>query len=324
MWAVLIMVIRCSLKGEGTMVVKPNHPKIGTKTRQDAAERKIKALQKELDVAIKGDAQARGQWTRANNGFLRATKAIMGIANRSVLEGKQATKTQQGRFTQYQKLVDNWPNRSVELTKKRNEWREKMAKTEEALSQAKTLLAVILVEDTAQARATDEIVEQVFNLNDAVVAALHRRNDFLEKHVFPRLFDNKGNLRSQITFTSSDELRKVVVLVNRRTTINPDLAAEARAEIDQFFGKFQTVSITPETKPLYDLTEKILYQKILFKAGYDLHRFLDMDLDPQIFPELVRAQSLLRQSIRSEKTDQYIRLFKRKHISDNWKPLAQS
>lgn len=306
------------------MATKRSPARGGTKTRQQAAEQKVKLLQKELDQLKDGERRVRGQWTRANQSYMRATTAIVTIANKVVLEGKHATKGQKDRFTRHQELVQKWPKKSDELTKKRDELREKMAQGEDALNRAKTALAVILSEDSAQAHAIDEIVGQVFSLNDAMVEALHRRNDFLDKHVFPNLLDSKGNLRRQITFTSTDGLRRVVAMVNSMTIVDTALAEQAREEVSRFFGKFQTVDIAPEVRPLYEITEKLLYQKTSFKVGSDLYRFLAMDLDPAIFPELVRAQQLLKQSIRSEKTDTYIRLWTRESTSSKWKPLPQS
>lgn len=306
------------------MATKHSRPTGGTKTRQHAAEQNVKVLQKELEQHKQSEARARGQWTRAYQNYLRATTNLVAMADRSVLKGKPSTKAQQDRYTTYKELVANWPERSIELTKKRDEWREKIAKTEVALNQAMTALAVILAEDAADAKATDEIVGQVFALNNAVVEALHRRNDFLSKHVFPHLFDRKGNLRRQITFTSTDGLRRVVAMVNSMTIVDTALAEKAQEQFDLFFGRFQPEAMAEEMWPLYEITKKVLYQKTSFKVGPDLYRFLVMELDPLIFPELAYAQTLLKQSIRSEKTNSYIRLWTRTSTASAWKPLQQS
>ena len=306
------------------MATKRNRSLGGTRTRQLAAEQKVKTLQKELGQLKQDEARARGQWTRAYQNYLRATTNLVAMADRSVLKGKSSSKAQQDRYTKYKELVAKWPERSIELTKKRDEWREKIAKTEAALNQAMTALAVILAEDAAGAKATDEIVGQVFTLNDAVVEALHRRNDFLDKHVYPNLFDHKGDLRRQITFTSTDGLRRVVAMVNSMTIVDTALAEQAWEQFDLFFGRFQPETMAEEVRPLYEITKKVLYQKRSFKVGPDLYRFLVMELDSEIFPELVHAQQLLKQSIRSEKTNSYIRLWARASTSSKWKPLPQS
>ncbi len=305
------------------MTTKQSPARGGTKTRQQAAEQKVNLLQKELAQLKQREAHARGQWTRGYQRYTQATKSIVTMADR-MFQGKHATKNQEARYATHKTLVEQWPARTIELTKTRDEWRAKIAKTEEALSQAKTALAVILTEDAGQARATDEIVNQVFRLNDVVVEALHRRNDFLNQHVFPNLLDSKGNLRRQITFTSTDGLRRVVALVNSITIVDTGLAQKAREQFDLFIGRFQPEMMAEEVRPLYEITKKVLYQKTSFKVGQDFWLFMAMDLDPLIFPELAYAQALLKQSIRSEKTNSYIRLWVRASTAGKWKPLPQS
>jgi len=50
---------------------------------------------------------------------------------------------------------------------------------------------------------------------------------------------------------------------------------------------------------LYELTQKILIEKVNFKVGPDLYRFLSLELEEEIFPELVAVQRLLLRSLRS-------------------------
>ncbi len=82
--------------------------------------------------------------------------------------------------------------------------------------------------------------------------------------------------------------------------------------------------MSDEVKPLYELTRQILSEKTQFKVGNDLYRFLGMDLDPDVFPELSEAQNLLKASIRVEKTSNYLRIYERKSMQDPWKMVPQS
>ena len=91
-----------------------------------------------------------------------------------------------------------------------------------------------------------------------------------------------------------------------------------------FFDRFQKETRMDETvRPLYDLTRELLVEKTDFKVGPDLYRFLAMELDADIYPELSKAQLLLRQSIRSEKTTSYIRVYERESRTSNWVVVPQ-
>jgi hypothetical protein len=138
------------------------------------------------------------------------------------------------------------------------------------------------------------------------------------------LIDEKGKLRSQITFDSSDGLRRVVAMVNTMTIVRADLAAEAMANIQKFFDRVQqTAAMDATTQALYELTKKLLVEKTSFKVGPDLYRFLAIEFDSATLPELALAQQLLRESIRSEKTTSYIRIFERDSHTDKWRPVKQ-
>jgi hypothetical protein len=127
-----------------------------------------------------------------------------------------------------------------------------------------------------------------------------------------------------VSFTSADGLQRVVAMVNTMTLVQGDLATRAKAEIAEFFGRFRNAPMDANAKAMYELTRQLLVEKTNFKVGPDLYRFLGMELDSEIFPELARAQHLLRQSIRSEKTNSYIRLYERKSLRDNWVVVSQS
>ena len=72
------------------------------------------------------------------------------------------------------------------------------------------------------------------------------------------------------------------------------------------------------------MTKKILVEKTRFKIGPDLYRFLSLELDKEIYPELRKAQELLKQSLRSQKTNSYIRLYQREGRTDQWEPVRQT
>lgn len=304
-------------------VMKVSRDLLGTHTQKSLAEEKAKKLQHQIAKLTEDERRVRGHWTRWYHRYLRAVKEMDTILSR-ILAGKKPTKLQLNGLQRNQEILKMWPKRSEELTAQRDVLRAYIHATEEDLQQVRTELAVILTEQSAHARATDEIVDQVFLLNSAMVDAMHRRDDFLKEKIFPQLFYGDNKLHRQITFTSSDGLRRVVALVNSMTIVDTRLAEEAREEIRLFFGRFEPQAVVPSVRPLYEITEKLLYQKTSFKVGPELYRFISMDLDVTLFPELVRAQNLLKQSIRSEKTNSYVRLWKRTSKTDHWKPLAQS
>ena len=134
-----------------------------------------------------------------------------------------------------------------------------------------------------------------------------------------------GKMRRSLTFTSANGLRRVVALVNSMTLLKADLAAEAKVLIEQFFARFQEAAeVDAKLKPFYDLTKGIFIEKPNFKVGPELHRFLGTPLDAEMCPELVEAQRLLTEALTSEKTNSYVRLYKRTSRADSWTPVSQS
>ncbi len=227
--------------------------------------------------------------------------------------------------TELKKKIKSGKALNVKLTETRDAYLAQMEGVKEALAGLGTKHAMLREQELNETKNIDDIVIQVFGLNEAAVQASAAREDCLKRHVFPRLIDSRGNLCSQITFTSSDDLRRVVAMVNTMTIIRGDLAKEAQQEIQQFLERVQQpAKIDPTVEALFELTRQLLVEKTDFKVGPNLYRFIGMDLDAEIFPELARAQTLLRQSIRSEKTNSYIRIFKRASRTDNWEVVPQS
>ncbi|MFH1891006.1 MAG: hypothetical protein ABIJ91_05615 [Candidatus Kuenenbacteria bacterium] len=277
-------------------------------------EREIKKAKRQLERLVQLEGRSRKVWTKVYHLFLRTANQLTELK----IHG---TKKEDG----LKKKIRDWPAETVRLTKERDGLRAQIKQTEQALVKLGIEQARLVEQQINEIKTIDEIVTQVFGLNATVVGASGDREDCLKRHVFPRLIDAKGNLRSQISFTSSDGLRRVIAMVNTMTIVRGDLAAQAKSEIQCFFDRFQRVTKMDNTvKPLFDLTRQLLVEKTDFKVGPDLYRFLSMELDADIFPELSKAQTLLRQSIRSEKTSSYIRIYERKSRTDPWEVVKQS
>lgn len=282
------------------------------KKKIDALRRQLVRGKQKLEKITIQEEKTRKKWTAEYGKYMKAAEdlarlKIHGTAKETSLRAK----------------VLGWPKRTVELTKNRDAARKEGKKIEEQLIQLGLELTRLTEQEGGEVGLTDEIVTQVFALNDVVVRAAVDREDCLTRHVFPRLIID-GKLCSQVSFTKSDGLRRVVAMVNTMTIVQGDLAIQAKAEIEKFFARFQATAMNQNTKALYELTKQILIEKTNFKVGPDLYRFLGMELDEEVFPELSLAQHLLRKSIKSEKTNSYIRLFERKTSKDKWEVVRQS
>lgn len=171
----------------------------------------------------------------------------------------------------------------------------------------------------------DTIVDRVFTLNDEVVTAAHARDVYLMSQVFTYLRKPDGTLRRQVTFISSNQLRKVVAMVNSFSYLEASLAEKAEEEINNFFARYQLPLVAdPLMAKVTELLKRVLTSKRTFQVGPSLYEFLTLKLDGQIFPELERAQDYLKASLRSEKTNSYIRIYSRPTVTDKWQPVPQS
>lgn len=254
------------------------------------------------------EAKSRAKWTARYRRFIDASNALVDLT----IHGTK-------RESVLKNVIRNWKEETEKLTQERDEKRAAMKKKEAELQSQRLEIAVLEERLRNDNQHRDEIVGQVFALNDAVVRALADRNSFLTEQVYPQLIDEKGRLRSQITFTSTDGLRRVVALVNHLTKMDTALAAEAKMELDTFFRRFaQEMEKDEATLALIEILEKVLTERVHFKVGPDLYRFLGLDLENTAFPELKKAQMLLRQAMRSEKTNSYVRLFRRASTRDKW------
>lgn len=288
---------------------------MGRKTLIGSLQATIAALNKKLSTLEKTEASVRKAWTKLHHGFIEAAEAGVDLVRRE-------TK----RYAGVRSKVKDFRAKSAELTAKRDAARAAVQAVKDELALRQRELDRVMAEEQARNRANDEVVNQVFALNLAVVQASIAREGYVTAHVFPLLIDPKtGTLRSQVTFTSTDGLRRVMARVNTITIVNHDLAIKALELIDNFKARVRPdPQITDATtNMLFELTDQLLVQRTNFKVGPDLYRFLRLELDRKLFPELVEAQDLLKQSIRSEKTESYIRLTERASITSPWKQVRQ-
>ncbi len=273
-------------------------------------ERAINRTKKTLGALQEHEKRAREKWTKRYHRFMKATQDLAGLKN-------VATK----KAARIREIILEWPEETVRLTNERDAEREAIRRTEEELHHQETELAVLLERLRRENARTDEIVHQVFSLNETVVQALANRNEFLTANVYQLLVDPDGKLRSQVTLTSSDGLRRVVALVSHITRIDSALAAEAKEEMDKFFARFAKdtgEARDEQVSELIEILEHVLVERVSFKVGSDLYRFLSIAINERVFPELKRAQYLLGHSLRSEKTTSYVRLYSRGATDKPW------
>lgn len=273
-----------------------------------------RALQKGEDMLVRlkvEEKKSRDKWTKGYRRFLDAAKDLAGLK----MHGTQ-------REGKLREVIVDWPEETVRLTQERDAKREAVRRQEELLQLQRTEIAVLEERLRNENQYRDEIVTQVFALTEVVVRALADRNAYLNEHLYPLLIDEEGNLRTQITFTSTDGLRRVIALVNHLSIIDSALATEAQAELEKFFRRFtQETEKDDTTKALIEILEKVLIKREQFKVGPDLYRFLGLDLENTVFPELKKAQMLLRQAMRSEKSSKYIRLEQRASSDTAWEQV---
>lgn len=273
-------------------------------------EKEIKRVEKELARHIDRESKSRAKWTKRYHRFLKASEQLADLVNTGT---KKAQKLKG--------IIKAWKTETEFLTKDRDAHRANIQESKAKLADLNTRLAVLLARLEDSDRRTNEIVDQVFALNDAVVSAFRARNDYLSSNVYDMLIKPDGTLHRQVTITSTDGLRRVVALVNSITRVDTALANEAKCYIDQFFERFSeknAVEVDDTVKALIEILQNILIEHVSFKVGPDLYRFISISIDGEAFPELKSAQHLLRHSLRSEKTNSYIRLYQRNSRTDNW------
>lgn len=117
-------------------------------------------------------------------------------------------------------------------------------------------------------------------------------------------------------------------MTNSITVMDVAMVEEAKQEIDAFFAR---INPTKEARPedetiamLTDLLKELLVVKIRVKAGPNLSKFLAMELNPEKFPELRKAQKLLASATNYSRSGLYVRLYTRENNKDTWQPVRQS
>lgn len=286
----------------------------GFKTTLTKIEAEIRLKKKELQKLAESEKKSRTRWTKD---YAAVGKAAEMLADITTLGTKK--------HNRLKTIIKGWKEKTTNLTGNRNLYRDKIEQAKQELQKLEIKLALVKEQESNESRSIDDIVAQIFALNQTAVEASHARLACLERHVFPRLIDDDGKRRSQITFTHKNGKQRVIAMTNEMVVIAGDLAEEAENQIKKFFARFQQpAEMDPQMRPLFELTQKILIQKVDFKIGEELSTFLGLELDRKTFPELVYAQDLLKRSIRREKTNSFIRIYQREDSTSNWIPVPLS
>jgi hypothetical protein len=277
-------------------------------------QRLKKRLEQQLEKLSLVRLSAYQRWEKE---FQRFMKSATDFAGLKITQSKRADRLR--------KIIHDWPSDHQRLSKAKanlDQQIESLLKQlrlcDEQLFQLENTVAQLQ-------QKNDAIVDQVFALNNEVVAAARARDTYLMSQVFTYLRKSDGSLRRQVSFISSDQLRKVVAMVNSISYLEPSLAERAELEINNFFARYQLPLVAdPLMAKVTELLRNVLTSKRTFQIGPSLYEFLTMVLDEHSFPELVRAQQYLKASFRSEKTNSYVRIFSRPTVTDKWQPVPQS
>jgi hypothetical protein len=280
-------------------------------------DRKIHAKQKELKKLSTQEKAAIKKWRKEYRVLLKAALTLAGITSLRQLRSLKFSKNAK-------KVRDFVEGANRAQTAARDQARELMSQVRSDIASLQAEKSLLHEQAVTETKAVDDIVNQVFKLNETVVQASQNRSEYLKQQVFRRVLGDDGKIHN-VTFESKDGLQKVVALANRMTLLEPDLAARAKVLIQQFFGRFEkTAPMDKNMKALYELTRELLVEKTDFKVGPNLYRFFSMEFDTETLPELFEAQVLLRRSIKSKTTSSYIRLYKRSNRNEKWEEVAQS
>lgn len=283
---------------------------MGQRSEVNKMRSEIIRLEKKLAKLHESEARARAIWTRQYHAYQKSSDTYIDLKNVATIKANRL-----------RERIRSWPTRSVELTQKRDSIRNEINETTNRLLELNTILQLSVSKSESLQAMHNEIVDQVFALSSALSQAYQARDSYLSQHVFPYLVDINGKLRSQITFINSDQTRKITAMVNSISSLEPTLASQAQDEIEKFFDRYQMTDMDKNAQTLYDLTQRLLTEKRTFKVGETLYRFLTMKLTKKSFPELVRAQDLLKSALRSEKTNSYVRIYQRSSSKDRWEQV---
>jgi len=280
--------------------------------KKGVLSRMIKRAEKELARLIKEEQALQASWEKGYARFKAAIGEFAGLKNVATKKAARLRKT-----------ISDWDGDELAVIAKKQAVANVRAAKEAELVDLQKQVEAMVSEIAGLNREIDMIVSRVFELNDAVVSAMEERQKYLSAHVYQRLV--LSGKKTQFAFDSSDGLRRVVVLMNHITLVQPDLAGQAQAKIQDFFAQFSTQAgiSDPKVRALYDITQSILVSSEKFKVGPDLYKFLSIEIDEGVFPELYAAQKLLRSSLRSTTTTSYVRLYKRTSKDKKWESVLQ-
>lgn len=272
----------------------------------------INKVKTELARLRKVESGLQARWRKGYERFVAAAERISGLKN---VRTKEAARLR--------KIVQGWNGNALTIETERSAVQAKADEKDRELQQLIKRSEELATEMQGLTRETDGVVEKVFELNAEMVVALHKRDAYLSEYVYRRLLAPDGEEKSRTTFDSSDGLRRVVARKNYSMKVDAELANQAQAEIDAFFRKFtEQPEMDAKVRALYELTKAVLVPSKKFKAGPGLDKFMSIEIDEGVFPELYRAQLLLRGALRGEKTSPYVRLYERAHRKDKWKPVG--
>ncbi|MFH0780047.1 MAG: hypothetical protein V1928_04300 [Parcubacteria group bacterium] len=285
---------------------------VGIKKNQS----KLNKLKKELEKAIKNEAMTRAKWNEEFNKYNDAVEIAM-----------SCWKPRNKKERRIKEKALGFRPKSHASTKERDQFRNERENIKANISAIENEIKGIVEKMEYERKNTDSIVDHVFSLNNSVVAALLNRNAFLNTNLFHRLrvVNQKGKPLSQATIINSESTRKAVALVNTITKLDPELANKAQTLIQQFFDRITgKAEMDRDMLAIYELTKGLFVENTTFKPGELLYKFLIQEFNQSILPELVEAQKLLKQSLRSERTNTYIRLYERKSRGEKWVEVKQS
>jgi len=287
-------------------------------------ERTIKSLTGQIDKVLKQiegwekkEATARKRW---NYWYQKDEEVLVKLEN---LE-RHGTQKESDLWTRHGK----WKNElSPTITSQRDEARKQIVKLKERLINLQQEKKDVIKQLDSLQEQNDELIKNVFSLNTAMVSAIRARNNYLDSYVFNNLTNPDGSLKKKIVYYSSDGLRKVNVQVNKIKIVDSELAERALKLITNFFTGFSEDKLNDadeDVKMVASLTGLLLTESKSYKIGPALGKFLALEIDKVKYPELREAQKLLGDSMRSEDSSAYIRIYERpSKVVKTWRPVKQ-
>lgn len=291
----------------------------------EVQKRVVARIKKEFEPLKKKESEARRLWTLGYKKFLTAHKKITERINKRLtvdpIDKKGVVnKTVQG----FWQIMENWDERSIELTKRRDDARLAMESKKFEILREEEELRNLLVEYQRQLSQVDDMIQKVFMLNEGVVSALEHMDKYLATDVFPQLHPKV----TRKLIENSTSTKKIVIMTNTINDMDVPKVEEATALINEFFDRInpkKEIESQDETiTMLADLLKELLVVKTKFKAGPNLSKFLALELSEKTFPELKKAQKLLASATNYVRSGKYIRLSIRETKDDTWQPVRQS